>query len=175
MRLPLRNNLHKTLIPAIFIASLSCYANELPECPKKITVISGAIADTNGWQYSLPSHFIDKNTNLSKISDGTLNSDYKFPEISKINNATNSVTGGLSYDEIEESDIFLSLTWDIESINKHSAAVFVCRFHGDREKESPIRIVYLHKIVPKEFKKCTVTYKLIEYNRIPESQTLECK
>lgn len=174
MQSRLNNRIRLAFIGMFLLVSIYSTANEIPECPENITIKSGTVINANGWSYSFATNFINKDNQKVTMQDGILNSHYKFPEISEINSFTNSVTGGLSYDEIEESDTFLSLTWDIESIYKNSTAVFACEFYGDEEKEVPVRKVYLHKAVPKIFKKCTVSYQLKEYNRVPESQKLAC-
>lgn len=152
-----------------------CLANEVPECPKSVLIKDGVATDLEGWSYSFPSHFINKDTKKITMYDGVLVTDYKFPEISQINIFTNTVTGGLSYDFIEEADNFISLTWDIHSIYETTTAVFLCNFHGDTEAGRPVKAVYLYKKVPREFKECTVSYEMIEYERIPESQKFFCE
>lgn len=175
MQLQLKNKIHFPVSIAFSLITVHALANEIPECPKTINVENGKVIDAKGWDYSFAINFINRTDKKITMKDGTLTSDYRLPEITEINVSTNSVTGGLSYDEIEETDTFLSLTWDIESIYKNSTAVFVCDFHGDREKERPIRTVYLHKAIPKTLKTCTVIYKMREHERIPESQQLICK
>lgn len=153
----------------------SCLANEAPECPKSVLIKDGVTTDLDGWGYSFLPHFINKDTKKIAMDDGVLVSDYRFPEISQINAFTNTVTGGLSYDVIEETDTSLSLTWDIHSIYQTTTAVFLCNFHGDAETGRPVKVMYLYKKVPREFKKCTVSYEMIEYERVPESQKLTCE
>lgn len=146
----------------------------VPECPKTITVKGGKVIDSIDWSYSFDNNFIDEKSKKVIMEDGILTTDYKFPEISQINTFTNTVTGGLSYDLIEETNTFLSLTWNIKNIYETSEAVFVCDFHGDQKIERPVRLIYVYKKVPRDTKECTVSYNLINHERIPESQKLVC-
>lgn len=175
MRLLLSKNFYSGFLTFFLFVHGFCIAKEIPECPKSISIKDGVVIGLVGWSYSFPSYFINKDTKKITMDDGVLVSDYKFPEISQINTFTNTVTGGLSYDVIEETDTSLSLTWDIHSIHQTTTAVFLCNFNGDTEAGHPVKAVYLYKKVPREFKKCTVSYEMIEYERVPDSQKLFCK
>ena len=160
----------------ILLVPFNTFANNLhiPECQKSITVKNGKVINAENWRYDFDGNFIDEKSKAVTMKDGALMSHFRFPEISATNTFTNSVTGGLSYDAIEERDDFLSMTWDIQKIHETSEAVFVCNFYGDQKTERPVRLIYVYQRVPHDIKECTVSYTLINYERIPESQKLIC-
>lgn len=162
-----------------FIAENFALANDYqltqpPKCPKRVTLKEGIVIDAPDWSYSIPNHFIEKKTGKITIEDGILVSDFPLPQVSHHKKHTNSVTGGLSADSEEITENSERYTWDIEKINSYSTAVFFCNLHGD-ENKTPVPYVLLYQIVPAEIKSCTITYRSKNNNRIPESQTLECR
>lgn len=173
----LKNNYLKTkmiIIVSIFVMQANAESVEVPQCPKKITVKDNTVIDAEGWLYDASRNFINEIDGSMSMQDGVLTTMYKYPEISKINASKKRVSGGLSYDTIDEKEDFLSMTWDIQQIYETSEAVFVCDFYGDQKIERPVRLIYVYKKVPRDTKECTVSYNLINHERIPESQKLIC-
>lgn len=174
----LKNNFFSIKSIVFFVSVIGIKTNaesiKVPQCPQIITVKDNKVIDAKEWHYDPNRNFLDNKTGSMVMRNGILLSEYKYPEISKINTSKKRVSGGLSYDTIEERDDFLSMTWDIQKIHEASEAVFVCNFYGDQKTERPVRLIYVYQRVPRDIKECTVSYSLVNYERIPESQKLIC-
>ena len=89
MPLQLKNKIFSIKSIVFFASVIAIKTNaesiEVPQCPQIITVKDNKVIDANEWHYDPNRNFIDKKTGSMVMRNGILLSEYKYPEISKIN------------------------------------------------------------------------------------------